>query len=839
APAPTYWNKRIRPERRAIDVFDPNSGDYDKLRKLGFTSALLSPESGILRGTCDVVTLADGGFEDRLLNESVAQSLAWERGRYQDYPNSQMGVIALIRQSLYDAQWYDNAWTMYRRNPKQDAPEKNFALEALQDVLKGDEPVLVDSNTLHHGWQADAIADEFDLKLWRLGNGREYQYLDQYKNNKTPLILPLNFPKAPRVETYEETLDIRLTALRHWDWAPSNPAKLDEAGVKFCLTTSRMDASDFYANLRQAIERGLSEETALAALTTRPAALLGIDKQLGTLQKGKRAHFVITDGCLFEKETKIHEVWIDGQQHVYYRPPQAEPAGAWDIAIAQAAGLPDSLTMELSGDAPKISGSIYQGTDEIKFEFKELDGQRIAFSFNAKKLNATGVYQFSGTVRNEDISGFGVTPKGASFQWSASKKDQEDKEKTKNKDDEDEKTWTPLGRIVYPPNAYGRESLPEQPKHVFVHNATIWTCGPDGILENADMLVTNGKVAKVGKNLTPPKSAVIINAEGKHVSPGLIDAHSHIATESVNEVGQEITAEVRINDVIECDDSSIYRQLAGGLTMSHILHGSANAIGGQCAQIKMRWGQTPDKIKFEHAFPSIKFALGENPKRVWADKYPHSRMGVEQIMRDRFLAAKDYQYALAHTKRNEIPPHRDLELDALVEVLNGERIVHCHSYRQDEILALMRTAEDLGFQICTFTHILEGYKVADIMKQHGAMGSTFSDWWAYKFEVFDAIPYNAAIMYEQGIVVSMNSDDAELARRLNTEAAKGMKYGGVPEEEALKFVTINSAKQMKIDSYVGSLETGKDADFVIWNGPPMSSYSVCQQTWIDGCKYFD
>ena len=731
-PAAPHWNQRIRPERRALDQFDPKSGEYETLRKLGFTAAMLVPKHGIFRGSTDLVSLAEGGFEDRILNEQIAQSLSWERGGFHDYPNSQMGVIALIRQSLLDAQWYDSAWKRYRRNPKQDAPETNQGLAALQSVAGGGSPVLVDSNTVHHGWQADAIATEFGLTLWRLGNGQEYQYLNSYQNDQTPLILPLNFPKAPQVKTYEETLDVNLTALRHWDWAPSNASQLEQAGAAFCLTTSRLESpGEFFGNLRQAIERGLSEETALAALTTRPAALLGVADQLGTLSAGKRAHFIIADGGLFDEETKIHQVWIDGQQHVYHRPAPAEAVGAWDLRIAQAAGLPEAVTMELKGDAPNVSGSISYGTEEVSFEFTELDNRRLSFSFNAETLGSRGVYQWSGTLRGDALSGFGVTPSGASFQWTAAKRsDDGDEEDSKDETEEDADDWAPLARIVHPPQAYGRETQPEQPKHVFVHNATLWSSGPEGVIANGDLLITRGKVAKIGVGLTPPKGALIIDASGKHVTPGLIDAHSHIATESVNEVGQEITAEVRISDVIDSHDPNIYRQLAGGVTLSHILHGSANAIGGQCAQIKMRWGETPQGLLYENAFPTIKFALGENPKRVWSDQYPRSRMGVEQIIRDRFLAAKDYQHAWKNPKRSGPPPRRDLELEALAEILDNEREIHCHSYRQDEILALMRTAEDLGFRVGTFTHILEGYKVADVMKQHGAMGSTFSDWWA-------------------------------------------------------------------------------------------------------------
>ena len=277
------------------------------------------------------------------------------------------------------------------------------------------------------------------------------------------------------------------------------------------------------------------------------------------------------------------------------------------------------------------------------------------------------------------------------------------------------------------------------------------------------------------------------------------------------------------------------------------MHGSAKPIGGKSSVIKLRWGSSPEGLKFKEALPGIKFALGENVKRSnWNDptrRYQQNRMSVEQIRRDSVREAVEYESDWkeyeSNKKKGVIPPRRDLELETLVEILTRYLFVHSHSYRQDEILMLMRVAEDFGFRIRVFQHVLEGYKIAEVMKEHGAMASTFSDWWAYKFEVVDAIPYNGALMHEVGVVVSFNSDNGELARRLNLEAAKAVKYGGVDPSEALKFVTLNPAKQLGVEQYVGSLEEGKHGDFVIWSGSPLSTYSKCEQTWIEGRKYFD
>lgn len=394
-----------------------------------------------------------------------------------------------------------------------------------------------------------------------------------------------------------------------------------------------------------------------------------------------------------------------------------------------------------------------------------------------------------------------------------------------------------------------------KPAALLVKNATIWTVGPQGTLQKGDLLVENGKIAKVGPSLTAPAGATVIDATGKHVSPGMIDCHSHSAIRGgVNEGSNNITAEVRIRDVINSEDINIYRELAGGTTAANLLHGSANSIGGQNATVKLRWHSSPEEMLIADAPQGIKFALGENPKRSNGGinlpgierRYPNTRMGVNESIRERFTAARDYgkewetynKLSEAQKAHHE-PPRRDLQLEAIWEIETGKRLIHSHSYRQDEILALLRLADDFNIHIATFQHVLEGYKVADEIAAHGAGASTFSDWWAYKMEAYDAISYNGAIMAKRGVVVSFNSDSDELARRLNLEDAKAVRWGDMAEEEVIKFNTINPAKQLRIDKHTGSLEAGKDADFVIWSGSPLSTYSVAEQTWVDGVKEFD
>ncbi len=392
------------------------------------------------------------------------------------------------------------------------------------------------------------------------------------------------------------------------------------------------------------------------------------------------------------------------------------------------------------------------------------------------------------------------------------------------------------------------------PAAVLVKNATIWTVASQGTLQKADLLVENGKIAKVGTGLTAPSGAIVIDAAGKHVTPGMIDCHSHTAIRGgVNEGSNNVTAEVRILDVVNPEDINIYRQLAGGTTLIHALHGSANSIGGQNAPLKLRWHSSAEEMRIEGIPGTMKFALGENPKRsnsgalaglTGATRYPNTRMGVNESIRERFTAARDYlkewdDYNKLSDKSKTVPPRRDLQLEAIGELLTGTRLIHSHSYVAEEILALLRLTQEFHIQMAAFQHVLEGYKVADELAAAHVGASTFSDWWAYKMEAYDAISYNGAIMNKKGVVVSFNSDDDELARRLNLEDAKAVRWGDLTEEEAIKFNTINPAIQLRMDKRTGSLEPGKDADFVIWSGHPLSVYSIAEQTWVDGVKEFD
>ena len=402
--------------------------------------------------------------------------------------------------------------------------------------------------------------------------------------------------------------------------------------------------------------------------------------------------------------------------------------------------------------------------------------------------------------------------------------------------------------VTFPNKAYGNKSIP-QSENMIIRNATVWTNEDEGILQNTDVAVSNGLIVAIGQNLENNNGSKEIDGTNKHLTAGVIDEHSHIAASSINESGHNSSAEVTIADVINPKDISIYRTLSGGVTTIQILHGSANPIGGQSAIVKLKWGETAENMLMKDAAKFIKFALGENVKQSnWSSysRFPQSRMGVEQVYVDFFQRAKEYgeqwdKYnSLSKRAKSKTPkPRYDIEMEVVWEILRGERHISCHSYVQSEINMLMKVAESFGIKINTFTHILEGYKVATKMAKHGAGGSSFSDWWAYKYEVIDAIPYNGPILTEAGVTVAYNSDNAEMIRRLNQEAAKAVKYGGLSEEEAWKYVTLNPAKLLRIDDKVGSIAIGKHADLVIWSHNPLSIYAVAEKTIIEGAVFYD
>ncbi len=822
------WNQAIRPETDASKIFTANETKAKDLRSMGFGVVLSHLQDGIARGTGTLVTLSDEKENLDMLKDKAAAFYSFSKGTStQDYPTSLMGSIALIRQTFLDASWYKNLSPADKE--KSTSEGTNLSLEAWNNNQSL--PQIFDAGDKWNVLRAKKIADEFGVQYIIKGGGNEYQRMDEMKASKANFILPLNFPKAIDAEDPNAVRLVALSVMKNWEMAPLEPGMFDKAGINFALTANGTTGDEFLKNLRHAIDEGLSQDKALDALTKTPATLIGVYDKVGSIDAGKLANFIITTGPVFADSTIFLQNWIQGKKFMLTENGWNDYRGNYKLTIKQNNNN-KQYNVAIDGKPGKLSATIQSAGDTAK---SKLDIDITQTSVNLKWSNKTDSSKtnlLSGVISSNMWNGSGYDASGNVVAWNmmiaAPYIEKPDTSKPKQKKNDINTT------VLYPFNGYGFAEMPKQ-QDVLIKNATVWTNEADGILQNTDVLLKNGKIAAIGKNLSA-SNAQQIDATGEYLTPGIVDEHSHIAVSgSVNECSQSVTAEVRIADVIDPEDIQIYRQLSDGVTAVHVLHGSCNTIGGQTQLIKMRWGKDAEEVKFANWDPFIKFALGENVKRSYSptnNRYPDTRMGVEQVLIDAFTRAEDYE-KMGENKR------RDLELDALVEILNHKRFITCHSYVQSEINMLMHVADSFHFKINTFTHILEGYKVADKMKAHGAYASTFSDWWAYKAEVQDAIPYNAALMTDEGLTVAVNSDDPEQARHLNQEAAKTIKYGGMTEEQAFKMCTLNPAVMLHIADRVGSIKVGKDADVVLWNNNPLSVYATAQKTFVDGIEYYD
>jgi imidazolonepropionase-like amidohydrolase len=1070
APAPRddasrlHWSRAVTPQRSALDGTGLDDNAATSLRRQGFGAAALSPRGGIFRGKAALVSLAKPAEDTSaarppVYRDNVYQAIAAESGR--EYPGSQMGAIALMRQTFSDAKWHQRERAA-GRNPEPTTVLDHLAPANTPGAPSRPDTFLFDAPDELIALRAGRIAAEFSVPMIILGSGAEFRRLDALAADGHAFILPLNFPRTPDVSSLAKQEATELRAMMTWEQSPTNARRVAAAGITFALSTARLrDRAEFLRNVRSAIRHGLTEDQALAALTTTPAALLGVADHLGQVKVNARANLLVADGPIFGKtaagkDSRVRGLWIDGQWHEI-TPAPVSLEGTWDVSIP-ADPRPILRRLEIGADN---AITLHRDGKSVKCSRVEVASGRLSFVFDHDALDGEhGLCTMAALVsehgKGSTMTGFGVSGSGVRYEWIATRRppsltgvwplpangalnnaliiDAEGKatirpwpgaegdtpiepanfaydgatlsldyeDGTRGKGtlratiDHAASPPTMRGEITFPSGAHelrsarrgtnpwlgnwritqvdgaprakdgpeettirlaesqatltfkaadkdavvitsrdvkytagsatltyeleklggegkssdtaqlvfsatgpdddtikGQSTLPdgttreytaarvvresdadedrstadipeklpipfgpyglfepiEQPEHLIISNATIWTGAERGIIERGYVYARAGRIELVGEG--DPSIAVprgertqIINANGKHITAGIIDAHSHTGISGgVNEGGQAVTAEVRIQDVTNPDAVNWYQQLAGGVTTVLSLHGSANAIGGQSQTIKVRWGAAhPTHMHFEGAPAGIKFALGENPRRANrgggggdVGRYPGSRMGVEMLIRDRFTAGREY----AQQAKTLGPAlRRDLELEAMAEILAGTRLVHCHSYRQDEMLMLAMVARDFGFRIGTYQHALEGYKVADYVRDWSGGASGFSDWWNYKVEVQDAIPDAFVIMHEQGAVVSYNSDSNELARRLNTEAAKAVKYGGVDPHEALKFVTLNPARQLQIDSRVGSVEEGKDADLVLWSTNPLSAFARCEATFVDGKPLF-
>lgn len=836
----SHWNASIHPEYAYSQSFPLPQKQQEDWLASGFGVVNLHHRDGIMRGYGQLIHLGIDQPNLALIKARSAAFFSFAKGTSNvSYPTSHIGAIALIRQSFYDAEWY--------------AAEKSITKEvtpAFEEInlQRNAKCVFEISNPLAIRNIKD-IENEFGRSFLVKTTGKEY-LLDKEQLTGTRLIVPIQFPKAYDVSDPYLARMVSLSEMKHWEAAPFNAYILDQAGAIIALTRDTISSqAEFLANLKTLTESGFGHSKALASLTTIPAQMLGLSELLGELSTGKLADFFISNKRFDESGFTIAQHWTRGNLVYEKQLPDHSLIGKYNLVV-------DGQNIELnveSVDNNNIKANAKYTSDGNQLKTKiRLDNNLINLIFSTADSNSNVIYQLSGklSLKGTVWDGSGQTNTGQWVTWAGVK----DRKSESNKNSTEEKKDIVIPNFIHPNMAFGYEAL-ERENSFIITNARVWTCGPEGILENADIYVVDGKIKSVGNNQMYPTELPRINANGKHVTPGIIDEHSHIAIfGGVNEGGQASSAEVRMADALDPWNINIYRQLAGGVTAAQLLHGSSNPIGGQSALIELKWGTNADEMLIDNAVGFIKFALGENVKRSNSrnsdGRYPETRMGVEQVYVDMFTRAQAYmgapQNLAEDTKRkktasavNQPNQRKDLELEVLAEILRGERFITCHSYVQSEILMLMNMADSFNFKVNTFTHILEGYKVANEMAEHGVTGSTFADWWAYKFEVNDAIPYNAALMLKAGVNVAINSDDAEMGRRLNQEAAKTVKYGGVSEEEAMKMITINPAKALHLDDRMGSIEPGKQANLVVWSDHPLSVYSHPEKTLINGTVYYD
>ena len=826
----------------------------EKWREAGFTAVVTAPDSGIFAGQAAVIHLGDSEARERVLDSGTAHRINFEQGGFLSFPGSLMGVLSYIEQVFSDTRHYAKAKALYQTSPLgRDRPIYDRTLEALEEAATAEVPFLLPANLAREIDRALRMQANNDLAAILYGGQGAYARIDAIADSGAAVLVSLNWPKEESDRDPEADTPFR--TLYHRRMAPTTPAALAARDVPFGFYSDGLAGpKQIFENVRTAIEAGLSEEAALRALTLGPAQIFGVADRMGTIERGKIANLVLASGPPWAEDTEVKAVFIDGRKYEMREeeeegdPPASDVTGTWEITL-QTPGGPQEMTaeVEMTEDGEVTGNIVGRGTTPI--DDGKMSGDLLRFKTTREMGGQSITGAWSLTVTEDSVSG-AMTAMGMAMDVSGSRTAapavaDTDEDEADDAEAADKVSLAELQEVM---DVY--QNPVRRLGSFAITNATVFTVSGETI-ENGTIVVGDGKIRAVGRGISVPSGAEVFDAQGGSVIPGIIDAHSHIAIDGGgNEASVTVSSMVSIGDVLNPDDINIYRALAGGVTTANILHGSANPIGGRNAVIKLRWGSDAEGLKIADAMPGIKFALGENPKRSnfrgfgIPQRYPQTRMGVMDVIRQAFTEAKEYQrtwreYEARSKVGRPTPPRRDFRLEALVEILEGERLVHSHCYRADEIVQLLRLAEEFGFQIATLQHVLEGYKVADEIAAHGAGASTFSDWWGYKVEAYDAIPHNAALMAERGVLVSINSDSGEEMRHLNQEVAKTVKWGGMDEIGALKLITLNPAMQFGIDNRVGSIEVGKDADLVIYDGHPLAVTSVVQRTFVDGDLYFD
>jgi len=846
--------------RAAADALTVDSESFAMWREGGFTTVMTVPSDGLVAGQGAVVNLKDGRPVENVVRSPAALrlNLSGPRGT-RGYPSSLFAVIAYHKQLFLDAEHYSRATAADQaRAAGLERPAYDRTLEPVSSAVEQQWPVLIPGSDAREIIRAIDLGRTLGVRTVVYGAGQAYDVSSELAAAEAAVLVGTQWPERTRDADPES--EEELSSMRSRAWAPSTPAALYEAGVPFAFySDGAASPRGALAGVRKAMEAGLPAEVALRALTLSPAEIYGVSDRLGSVEAGKIANLVVTEGDLLDEGVKIKIVFVEGQKFEKReagRPaeaPAVELNGTWTLTVESPRGTQESTAELIMSADGRLSGSVRGQRGDGSITEGWVSGNNFSFTVAMSMGGRTVEAAYTGTLETDEMAGSvafgrfssefkGTKTAGAATVVAAADRPSPAEPQPAAEADAIAPAVGPMSVLV---------DWDAPPADLLIQNATVMTVS-QGTIENASILVRNGKIAAVGTDVSVPNNANVIDASGKYVTPGVIDAHSHVATDAVNEGSIAVSSMVRIEDVIDPTDVNIYREAAGGVTTSHVLHGSANPIGGQSATIKHRWGEDAEGLLFVGAMPTIKFAMGENVKRSNSPatpgtprRYPGTRMGTLDVMRQAFIDATEYRREWnqweqrRRANRNTVPPARDLKLEPLVEVLEGKRWVHAHAYRADEMLQMIRLAQEFDFKIATFVHGLEGYKLADEIAASGFGVSTFSDWWAYKMEAYDAIPYNAALMTQRGVLVSINSDSQEEARHLTQEAGKTMKWGGLSADQALALVTLNPAIQLGIDDKVGSIEAGKDADLVIWENHPLSAFAKTLTTIIDGRVVFD
>ncbi len=851
---------------RFISIEDKDVKDW---RKAGFTSIHVMPSGELLNGTTTVVGLNDPNktaMRDRILQTDFAAAGGW-RSSGRGYPTSLMGAVAHLRQTMLDAQHYQTSWQIYEKVKKGlQRPPRDPAMESIGMALNGEMPIVFPASRIDEIYRAKNLSEEFGFPLILDGVQHGYELTDDLKSLGVPILLQINFPEKPELgkepprrsrfgfggrrprssEAEENEIETRVPVakgvledrIKKWEAEVNNAATLAEADIEFVFSTQgTKDAQEFIKNLRLAIEQGLDPNVALNSLTVVPARLFNLQDQLGSIEPGKIANLVVMSDDFENKKAKVKYTVVSGDVFEQKKPDKKSKRGDKSGDEEKSGDEPDRESSEdpdadepdadkPDSDEPDEEKPESDGPDQEKpdVEMKETDSAQ-------KEADATEASDSEEAQKSE-----------ADEEGPESGADDPDKQK---KDKEKEKKKPP---VVDWPIETDESRIPATKTggNVFIHHANVVTA-VNGTLADTSILIQDGKIEAIGQYLVPPQGITVIEGHGAWVMPGIIDCHSHMVAGG-NEGSLSVTPEVRCEDNMRSDDISVYRAAAGGVTAANVLHGSANTIGGQRIVIQMKYKANPQDMLFKDFAPGIKFALGENVIRN-ENRYPNTRMGVESVLRMAFEAARQYRSDWRRynelsdeEKERTIPPRRDLRLETLQSVLDNEILVHCHCYNAGEILMLLQTFSKYGIENLTLEHGLEAYKIAPEIARFGKNGahlSTFADFWGYKVEAYDAVPYNVALINAAGGVPILNSDSGERVRRLNHDAAKMVRWGGLSYQDAIRTITLNPAIALRLDDVVGSIEVGKKADLALYNGHPLNTFSRTFMTLIDGEVVFE